>query len=132
MKKQVNCDLLYSNLNVEFKTIKAMVNIYCKAHHDQTTPCSECDDFLDYAYTRLDRCPYGNNKPTCKLCPIHCYKPDYKARSKAIMLYAGPKMIFKHPILAIKHLLAGKKVVDPKPPANASNRHKRTAQARSK
>ena len=39
-------------------------------------PCEECRRFLDYAERRLEKCPYGEAKPTCARCPIHCYKPD--------------------------------------------------------
>ncbi|PSW14739.1 nitrous oxide-stimulated promoter family protein [Photobacterium sanctipauli] len=127
MKQSEQHDFLIESLNLEFKTIKAMVVIYCRDKHQSASLCDECEDFLAYAHTRLDRCPYGGSKPTCKLCPIHCYKADYKARSKEIMRYAGPKMLFRHPYLAIRHLMAGKKEVEPKPPANASNRHMRVA-----
>ena len=117
--------ILLGSLQTEFKTIEAMVKIYCKDHHGTTGLCEACDDFLEYAFTRLDRCPYGEAKPTCKRCPIHCYKADYKLMSKQIMRYAGPKMLLKHPILAIRHLLAEKRPVPDKPAAGASNRHKR-------
>lgn len=119
--------ILLGSLATEYKTIQAMVNIYCRDHHQTHELCSECEDFLEYAQTRLDRCPYGENKPTCKRCPIHCYKADYKQRSQQIMRYSGPKMLFRHPILALRHLLAGKKDVPLKPAANVSNRHRRKA-----
>ena len=45
------------------------------------------------------------NKPTCKKCPIHCYKPDMKEKMREAMRYAGPRMMWYHPIAAIKHLI---------------------------
>ncbi|OAN17955.1 nitrous oxide-stimulated promoter [Photobacterium jeanii] len=117
--------ILLGSLNTEFKTLEAMVHIYCRDHHSETTLCASCDDFLHYAKMRLDRCPYGEAKPTCRQCPIHCYKSDYKLQSQTIMRYSGPRMLLKHPILAIRHLLAEKRPVPGKPEANASNRHKR-------
>ncbi|MGR5078892.1 nitrous oxide-stimulated promoter family protein [Photobacterium swingsii] len=116
---------LLGSLNTEFKTLTAMVHIYCRDHHGSTTLCAECDDFLSYAKMRLDRCPYGEAKPTCKQCPIHCYKKEYKNRSQIIMRYSGPRMLYKHPILAIRHLLAERRPVPSKPATNASNRHRR-------
>ena len=116
---------LLGALNTEYRTLKAMVVIYCQHHHATPALCDDCQDFLHYAHTRLDRCPYGEDKPTCKQCPIHCYKADYKAKSQAIMRYAGPKMLIHHPVLAIRHLMAGKKAIPGKPAAGASNRHKR-------
>ncbi|KLV06839.1 nitrous oxide-stimulated promoter family protein [Photobacterium ganghwense] len=118
--------VLLGSLDTELKTIQAMVKIYCRDHHGPTL-CDSCRDFLHYAHTRLDRCPYGENKPTCRICPIHCYKADYKALSRTIMRYSGPRMLLRHPILAIRHLIAEKRPVPEKPQDKASNRHKRKA-----
>ncbi len=121
---------LPDQLGCEFKTIKAMVNIYCRAHHNSTrksVPCCECAEFIRYANEKLDRCPYGQNKPTCNRCPIHCYKQQQRQQAKEIMRYAGPRMLLKHPILAIKHLLAEKRAVPTSIPNKASNRHIRNA-----
>lgn len=113
-------------LGLEFKTIQAMVNIYCKQHHrrgGEQQICGECHDFLIYANEKLDRCPYGQAKPTCNKCPIHCYKTQQREQAKRIMRYAGPRMLLKHPILAIRHLCAEKRPVPTKVPEQASNRH---------
>lgn len=121
---------LPGQLGIEYKTIKAMVNIYCRAHHHNSTrsvPCPECIEFLTYTNEKLDRCPYGQNKPTCNRCPIHCYKKNQRQQAKKIMRYAGPRMLFYHPILAIKHLLAEKRPVPANIPSKASNRHSRKA-----
>ena len=86
-----------------------MVGIYCSAHHGDGRDgvCENCRKFLDYAEVRLDKCPYGNDKPTCSNCPIHCYKPERRDQAKAIMRYAGPRMLLKHPLLTIAHKLDG-------------------------
>jgi len=112
-------------LGLEFKTIKAMVNIYCKAFHKTAGECDECNNFLIYANEKLDRCPYGQHKPTCNKCPIHCYKPEQREQARKIMRYAGPRMLIHHPILAIKHLRAEKRAIPTAVPDKASNRHKR-------
>jgi len=72
-------------------TMSKMVGIYCAAHHDR----------------RLRKCPYGNEKPTCANCPVHCYKPARKEQAREIMRYAGPRMLLRHPLLAIAHQLDG-------------------------
>ena len=88
----------------ERRTIRAMIAIYCRAHHRPDGElCSNCRELLEYAYARLDRCPFGDDKPTCARCPIHCYRPEIRARVKEVMRYAGPRMIFRHPILALRH-----------------------------
>jgi hypothetical protein len=62
---------------------------------------------LDYAIERLDRCPFGDNKTACAKCLVHCYKPSLRERIKAAMRYAGPRMLWKHPILAFMHQFDG-------------------------
>lgn len=119
-------DILLGKLATEFKTVKAMVEVYCHDHHGtKDALCSECRELLDYAEVRLDRCPYGEEKPTCNKCPIHCYKPEPKEQMRLVMRYSGPRMLLKHPILAVRHLLHEKREVPEKLAANASNRHKR-------
>lgn len=118
--------ILLGKLATEFKTVKAMVETYCKDHHDRKDElCPECRDLLNYAEVRLDRCPYGEDKPTCNKCPIHCYKPEPKEQMRIVMRYSGPRMLLKHPILAIRHLIHEQRALPGKPAANASNRCKR-------
>jgi len=121
-------ELLSGKLLYEFRTIGAMVEIYCRAHHPRKPSkgvCAACQEFLTYAETRLDRCPYGQGKPTCNKCPVHCYKPHMKQKAREIMLYSGPRMLLPHPIMAIKHLLAERQQAPGKPPEGVSNRHLR-------
>lgn len=120
-----NAIILSSKLEQEYQTIKAMVQIYCKDIHNADNVCKECIEFLQYARNRLDRCPYGETKPTCNNCTIHCYKPEQKQQAKTIMKYAGPRMLWHHPVLAIKHLLNERKKIEGKPIEGLSNRHQR-------
>jgi predicted amidophosphoribosyltransferase len=129
-------ELLTKELLTEFKTVSAMMKIYCNKHHNEQEKkgelCQTCIDLLVYAETKLDRCPYGQDKPTCNKCPIHCYKPEPKEQMRLVMRYAGPRMLLKHPILAIRHLRHEKREVPSKPTANASNRHSRMKLKREK
>ena len=90
-------------------TMSKMIGIYCAAHHDssENSLCGSCREFLNYAERRLRKCPYGNEKPTCANCPVHCYKPARKEQAREIMRYAGPRMLLRHPLLAIAHQLDG-------------------------
>ncbi len=100
---------LNDRLRRERHTMAKMVEIYCNARHqhEDSALCVECQELLDYAQARLDKCPYGNDKPTCANCPIHCYKAGPRARARMIMRYAGPRMLFRHPYLAIAHKIDG-------------------------
>ena len=97
------------HLDRELLTITKMMEIYCSAHHDNSDGllCEECSEFLNYAATRLKKCPYGEDKPTCANCPIHCYKPERKAQARIIMRFSGPRMLLHHPLLVIAHKLDG-------------------------
>jgi len=86
-----------------------MVGIYCSAHHDAADLCDDCSQFLDYAEVRLQKCPYGEDKPTCANCPVHCYKPQFRAKAKKIMRYAGPRMLLRHPVMTISHYMDGRR-----------------------
>ena len=94
----------------EKKTIAAMVGLYCrKKHGTRDGLCEDCSELLDYATCRLDRCPFGPQKTNCAKCPIHCYKPQMRERVKTVMAFAGPRMLLRHPILAVRHLLDGRR-----------------------
>jgi hypothetical protein len=92
-------------LEREKRTIRAMIAIYCGGHHPAATdrPCPECRELLDYALARLERCVFGGLKLACAKCPIHCYKPAMRDRVRAVMRYAGPRMLLRHPIMALWH-----------------------------
>ena len=107
-------------LATELKTIVAMTHIYCRDHHGSgkyhhKPLCDNCLAFTEFAEFRLSKCPYGQIKPTCKHCPVHCYKPAMKALAREIMVYSGPRMLLTHPYLAIRHLLHDRKPVPPLP-----------------
>jgi hypothetical protein len=90
----------------ERRTVSHMVAIYCRAHHAaRGSLCEPCAALHRYAMARLDHCVYGDGKPTCKQCPVHCYRKEMRAAMRDVMRYAGPRMILSHPYLAIRHLL---------------------------
>jgi len=92
----------------EAKTIEAMLRLYCRDHHGaEWALCAGCTPLLDYARERLAGCPYAEHKPTCARCPIHCYRPEMREQVRRVMRYAGPRMLLRHPILALLHLLDG-------------------------
>ena len=96
-------------LERELVTIDKMVKMYCAAHHKTSGEClcDECAGFMDYMVVRLQKCPYGKRKPTCSNCPIKCYKKLRKEQGRAIMMYSGPRMLLRHPLLTIAHKLDG-------------------------
>lgn len=106
-------------INREKQTIQKMVALYERAHPN--TDPEYYQQLVTYAYKRLDKCRYGEEKPACKQCPIHCYQPIKRAAMKQVMRWAGPRMLIYHPYLAIRHLIDDKKPV-PALPAKKSKR----------
>jgi len=92
-----------------------MVELFCRHHHPGPVPCAACAELADYADRRLDRCPYGAEKPTCVNCPIHCYRPEPRERMRDVMRWAGPRMLWRHPYLALMHLLDGRRAAPDRP-----------------
>ena len=42
-------------------------------------------------------------------CPVHCYRPGMREAVREVMRYAGPRMVVRHPVLALRHLLDGRR-----------------------
>ena len=94
----------------EGQTLQAMFRLYChKQHGFNSGICQECQELQDYALTRLEGSPFQEGKTTCVQCPIHCYKADMRVRIKEVMRFAGPRMLYSHPVLAIWHTLDGRR-----------------------
>lgn len=71
--------------------------------------CQECQDLMAYAEARLDKCPFQEGKTACAKCSVHCYQPGMRERVRAVMHYSGPRMLYRHPILALFHLADGRR-----------------------
>lgn len=96
-------------------TIKRMIALY-QQHCPEALPDPlHYDALYAYAVQRLDKCVFGEQKPACKQCPVHCYQPARREEMKQIMRWAGPRMVLRHPILTVRHLLDDKRPVPPLP-----------------
>lgn len=94
----------------EKRTVALMIRLYCKKKHGAKKGlCSDCSALLEYAMMRSDKCPFMENKTFCSNCRVHCYKPDMREKIRAVMRFSGPRMIFSHPIMAIRHVVESKK-----------------------
>ena len=106
----------------ELKTLETMIGMYCRHHHRGNALCEDCATVAGYACRRLERCVFGDTKPTCANCLVHCYRADMRERVRVMMRWAGPRMIFRHPIMGIIHKLDGRR---PAPQLPMGNRGKR-------
>jgi hypothetical protein len=104
----------------ELATLQAMVRLHCRQRHAQAEGlCEKCQSLMDYATRRLDRCVFGDDKPTCANCRVHCYNAPMREDVRSVMRYAGPKMLLRHPILAFAHMVVDSRRAAPDLPAKA-------------
>ena len=54
-------------------------------------------------------CPFGEGKTTCARCPVHCYRKDMREKIRQVMRYSGPRMVYRHPVMAARHLMDGRR-----------------------
>jgi hypothetical protein len=40
---------------------------------------------------------------------VHCYKPDRREQVRQVMRWAGPRLAFRHPWLALMHFIDGRR-----------------------
>ena len=94
----------------EKQTVALMIHLYCnKKHGTRKTLCPECQALFQYAAIRSDKCPFMETKTFCSNCHVHCYKPEMREKIREVMRFSGPRMIFHHPVMAIRHALESRK-----------------------
>lgn len=108
---EFNTDKQFVQRVRELKTIEVMIRMYCGKHHVAGALCPECSELFDYARRRLQRCVFGDAKPNCAKCVVHCYNDQMRERIRVVMRWAGPRMLLRHPILGIRHMLADRKPI---------------------
>lgn len=85
-----------------------MVQVYCHgkghAREQGAALCSDCQGLLQYARDRIQGCQFGDGKNFCSKCTVHCFKPARREEIKEVMRYAGPRILFYHPFMALRHL----------------------------
>ena len=107
----------------DLKILALFTSVWCRAHHpppytplvaddeelrtlalDRTPVCAECAAFLAYAFERRLRCPLVE-KPACKHCPVHCYKPGHREKVREIMRFSGRHLICRGRLDLLWHYL---------------------------
>ena len=120
-------------LEREARTMRFMIEIYCRAHHASDVEpgkalCAQCEELLAYAMKRLACCPFGQAKPVCAKCRVHCYKPAMRERIAQVMRFSGPRVALRHPILSLEHLWKSLVVTPPEKPRAKAARQAAAAQ----
>ena len=96
----------HTRMKRERRTIEVMIMMHYRARHGTgAVLCDDCRRLLDYASKRLKKCPFQEKKPACGQCTVHCYQPVMREMIRGVMKFAGPRMLFRHPVLAVHHML---------------------------
>lgn len=94
----------------EKAVVSLMISLYCKKrHHTRGALCPDCAALRDYAWQRSGRCPFMETKTFCSNCKVHCYKPEMREKIRTVMRFSGPRMIFYHPVMSIRHVIETKR-----------------------
>ncbi|MCD8166645.1 MAG: nitrous oxide-stimulated promoter family protein [Bacteroides sp.] len=94
-------------ITAEKATVEKMIALYCRHRHREATLCDVCRELVAYAHQRLDRCQFGEKKPKCSRCTVHCYKPEMRTRIREVMCFSGPRILFYDPVSFFRHLFGG-------------------------
>ena len=93
----------------EQEVVEELIQLYCRRQHKERQKnalglCKECQDLLAYAHSRVAHCPFMETKTFCSNCKVHCYEPLMRERIRQVMRYAGPRLLFKRPIMVLRHM----------------------------
>lgn len=107
----------------DLEVLALFTAVYCRAHHlgpraplattdpelrglslHKSPVCASCSEFLAYAFERRLRCPL-EEKPACKHCPVHCYKPGHRDQVREIMRFSGQHLIRRGRLDLLWHYL---------------------------
>ena len=93
----------------EKEVVSLMISLYCRKKHGGKTLCPECAALDAYARSRSDHCPFRETKTFCSNCKVHCYKKDMRVKIREVMRFSGLRMLFYHPVMAIRHLVESRR-----------------------
>ena len=91
----------------EKQLVGEMIELYCHCQHHSTKGvlCADCQALSSYANLRIESCPFMETKTFCSACKVHCYQPAMREKIRTVMRWAGPRMLPKHPVLSMRHVM---------------------------
>ena len=102
--KMKNEDKISRKLCHERRIVADMIALYCRKKHGTRELCDSCRTLAEYADKRTLSCPRMADKTFCSQCATHCYRHDMREQIREVMRFAGPRIIFYHPVAALRHL----------------------------
>lgn len=108
--EQKSAEKLQAKRAHEKYVVTKMIAIYCAGVHKTDALkngnlCDECKLLAEYVAERVDKCPFMQTKTFCSKCKVHCYSKENRDAIRRVMRYAGPRMIFYAPLMALRHAM---------------------------
>lgn len=95
----------HDRIEQEKTTMRLMVSLYGKHCSKPAASAQELEALAAYAARRLDHCHWGQQKPNCHDCPVHCYAPQQRELMRQVMRWTGPRMLRYAPIEAMRYMI---------------------------
>lgn len=91
----------------EKETVDCMIGIYCRGVHrdeggENSARRAAAAGVRRSSHGKMPR--FMETKTFCSACKVHCYSKEMQEKIREVMKYAGPRMLFVHPLLAIRHV----------------------------
>ena len=105
MQDESESSTIGPKIRKEKATVEKMIRLYCKKKHNSSNGslCSECQTLLEYSHERVEKCQFQEDKPTCRKCPVHCYRPSLRTEIRRVMRFSGPRLALRAPVDWIRY-----------------------------
>ena len=115
MGDESNSSNIGPKIQKQKETVEKFIRLYCGKKHGSSskTLCSECQNLLEYSDQRLEQCQYQEDKPTCRKCPVHCYRPTMREEIRRVMRFSGPRSALYAPMDWIRHKIHDRNDMNP-------------------
>ena len=112
------------SISKDLGVLGKFVEVYCGKHHagrergpfrmaaidlsatdlGKRRVCEKCRKLLSHAVTKRARCPL-EPKPSCRVCPVHCYAPHMRQGIREVMKFSGMHLILRGRLDYLLHFL---------------------------
>lgn len=93
-----------SRRELKKRVFEKMTILYCRGQKHPGSPCEDCRTLIDYAFRRVELCPFEKDGTFCSSCKVHCFQDEMRENVKKVMRYSGPRIFLHHPILVMRLL----------------------------
>ena len=75
-----------TKIDSQKRIVRNMISLYSRHKTGTYKLNGSYKELAEYCERRLDHCYWGNKKPSCKNCSIHCYNKAKREEIKKIII----------------------------------------------